>query len=204
MASALEDIRKHLAELRARLDEDLDHAQARLNYRLDHGRAVFDAEVLARQRALRVRLGTFLRQTRPLVVLTAPVIYALILPVALLDLAVSLYQAICFPVYGIAKVRRRDHLVLDRHLLAYLNLLQKLNCLYCGYCNGVISYVREVAARTEQYWCPIKHARRAEGLHECHADFADYGDAEDWLARLPDLRAALRPQADETRHRPAP
>lgn len=204
MASALEDIRKHLAELQERLDEDLDQARQRLNYRLDHGRAVFDAEVLARQRALRVRLGDFLRQTRPLVVLTAPVIYALILPFALLDAFVSLYQVICFPVYRIEKVRRGDHIVLDRHLLAYLNLLQKLNCLYCGYCNGVISYVREVAARTEQYWCPIKHAHRATGLHERHADFADYGDAEDWLARLPELRAALHPQTRDTQRRPAP
>ena len=39
----------------------------------------------------------------PLVVLTAPVIYSLIFPLLLLDMFVTVYQAICFPGYGIAK-----------------------------------------------------------------------------------------------------
>ena len=28
---------------------------------------------------------------------------------------------------------------------------KKLNCVYCGYANGVIGHAREIAARTEQY-----------------------------------------------------
>ena len=90
----------------------------------------------------------------------------------------TLYQAICFPVYGLAKVRRADHLVFDRHHLPYLNALEKLTCAYCSYANGLISYVREIAARTEAYWCPIKHARRMVMTHAHYADFADFGDAE--------------------------
>ena len=43
-----------------------------------------------------------------MVVLTAPVIYAGILPFALLDLFVGIYQAVCFPIYGIAKVKRGE------------------------------------------------------------------------------------------------
>ena len=55
------------------------------------------------------------------------------------------YQAICFPVYKIPKVRRRDYLVFDRHHLAYLNIIEKINCAYCSYANGAIAFMREVA-----------------------------------------------------------
>ena len=101
----------------------------------------------------------------------------MILPFVLLDLFVTVYQAICFPVYRIPKVRRGDYLIFDRSHLAYLNGLEKLNCAYCSYANGLIAYVREIAGRTEQHWCPIKHARRVIGAHPRYAAFEDYGDA---------------------------
>ncbi len=94
------------------------------------------------------------------------------------------FQAICFPVYGITKVRRSDYFVFDRQYLAYLNALEKFNCAYCSYGNGVVAYVREVASRTEQYWCPIKHARRLVGAHARYAAFADFGDAENFRKKL--------------------
>jgi hypothetical protein len=119
-----------------------------------------------------------------LTVLTAPVIYAMIVPIVLLDVSMMLYQAICFPVYGIPKVRRRDYLVFDRQHLAYLNAIEKLNCAYCSYANNMIAFVREVAARTEIYWCPIKHARRVLGPHPHYQGFADFGDAKAFRARL--------------------
>jgi hypothetical protein len=102
----------------------------------------------------------------------------------LLDLSVTIYQAVCFPAYGIEKVHRKDYLVFDRHHLAYLNALEKLNCAYCSYANGLIAYVREIAARTEQYWCPIKHARRVIGAHPHYSRFEDFGDAEGYRKRL--------------------
>ena len=75
---------------------------------------------------------------RPMVILTAPVIYSVIIPFVLLDLFVSLYQAVCFPVYGIEKVRRRDYIAYDRKHLSYLNGFEKLNCVYCAYGNGLL------------------------------------------------------------------
>jgi hypothetical protein len=81
---------------------------------------------------------------------------ALVLPLVLVDLFTTLYQRVCFPVYGIGRVRRDDYVIIDRHLLGYLNLLEKLHCVYCG-------YAREFASRTEQYFCPIKHAVMAAG-----------------------------------------
>ena len=190
--SPVERLKEALRALEAEIDAELDQSRDRLRYRIERGRIRFDHEVLARHRAAKVRLREFLGAARPMVILTAPVIYSLILPFALLDLFVSLYQAICFPVYGIAKVRRADHIAIDRQHLAYLNGLQKLNCVYCGYCNGLISFVREVAGRTEQYWCPIKHARRMAGRHEQYGDFVAYGDAEGFREGSEGLRERLK------------
>ncbi len=173
-----EKLLTRIRDLQDQLEEEFRRRRAEFRYQFKNGRVVFEEEVRARHREFRVRLGTFLRNTRPMVVLTAPVIYSLIVPFVLLDLFVTLYQAICFPVYGIDKVRRRDFIRVDRHHLAYLNALQKLNCVYCGYCNGLIGFVQEVAGRTEAYWCPIKHAARVGSHHAYYAQFVDYGDAE--------------------------
>ena len=74
-----------------------------------------------------------------------------------------------------AKVRRGDHGVLGRQYLGYLNVIERINCYYCGYFNGLIAYIQEIAARTEQYWCPIKHARGYLLAHSRAANFADFG-----------------------------
>jgi hypothetical protein len=145
-------------------------------------------EFLRRQRRYRVGLLRFLRTARPLVVLTAPVIYAGWIPFLLMDLFVTLYQWICFPVYGIPRVKRSEYLVFDREDLPYLNAIEKFNCFYCSYGNGVAGYTREVAARTEQYWCPIKHARRLHDAHGRYPHFFDHGDAEAYRAGLKRLR----------------
>ena len=111
-------------------------------------------------------------------------IYSLIVPFVLLDACVSLYQAVCFPAYGIAKVRRGDYFAFDRAHLGYLNALEKLNCAYCTYANGLIAYVRKIGSRTEAYWCPIKHARRTMGTHARYVGFEDFGDGEGYRVQL--------------------
>jgi hypothetical protein len=153
---------------------------------------VFEAEVLRVQREIKTRLSRYVLNANPLIVLTAPVIYSLIVPVALLDLSVMLYQAICFPVYKIPKVRRRDYWVFDRHHLAYLNLIEKINCAYCSYCNNAIAFAREVASRTEVYWCPIKHARRVLGPHPHYQGFADFGDAKAYREKLEEMKKGVK------------
>jgi hypothetical protein len=125
-------------------------------------------------------------------VLATPVIYSTLVPFAVLDAWISLYQAICFRLWGLRPVRRRDYFVIDRHTLGYLNAIERLNCLFCSYANGLIGYVREITARTEQYWCPIKHARRVRHPHGRYASFVPYGDAERYERDLPTLRRALK------------
>lgn len=88
-------------------------------------------------------------------------------------------------------MRRADYVWFDRIHLAYLNWLEALNCLYCGYANGVVAYVREMAGRTERYWCPIKHALRVSDPYRRYCQFLEYGDAEGYRARLA-FRQALR------------
>ncbi|MCE9633488.1 MAG: hypothetical protein K8Q92_04810, partial [Methylophilales bacterium] len=44
--------------------------------------------------------------TRPQNLITGPIIYGMAVPIVLLDLCISFYQATCFPIYGITKVRR--------------------------------------------------------------------------------------------------
>ena len=80
-------------------------------------------------------------------------------------------------------MQRRDHVTFDRQHLAYLNGLEKLNCVYCSYANGLLSYAREIAGRTEKHWCPIKHARRLSGTHQYYPDFLEYGDAHGYRHR---------------------
>jgi len=145
-------------------------------------------EFLRQQRRYKTGLFRFLLRTRLLVALTAPIIYAGWIPFLLMDIFVTVFQTISFPVYRIPRVRRSDYLVFDRKDLPYLNIIEKFNCFYCSYGNGVAAYTREVAARTEQYWCPIKHARRVKAAHEHYPKFADFGDAEAYRQGLNRLR----------------
>lgn len=119
---------------------------------------------------------------------TAPVVYSIVLPIAVLDVWVRVYQAVCFRAWGIPRVPRRPYFTFDRRALPYLNGLERLNCIFCAYANGVFAWVREVAARTEQYWCPIRHRRRVRDPHARYGNFVAYGDAGAYRQRLPELR----------------
>jgi hypothetical protein len=79
-------------------------------------------------------------------------------------------------------------IILDRQKLRYLNTMERLNCAYCGYVNGVIAHVQEIAGRTEQHWCPIKHAVRLKMMHSRYQHFLDYGDAEQYRKRIEEVR----------------
>ncbi len=183
--------------LEGELDAELAKRRAELRIGIEHGRIAFEEELLRRHAELRQKLLPYLFGAHPLVMLVSPVIYAGIVPLLLLDLFVSIYQAACFPIYGIAKIKRADYFVFDRHHLAYLNAVEKLNCAYCSYANGLVAYVREIASRTEQYWCPIKHARRVISTHQRYALFEDYGDAEHYQRRLEEQRKALAKEKEE-------
>lgn len=194
MAEMLERLLGRLREVQDEIEEEIAKQREAFRFRIERGRVVFEEDIRARHRAARESLRSFLGRTRPMHVVTAPVIYALIVPLAFLDLCVTVFQWICFPAYGIERVRRRDYVVIDRQQLGYLNGLQKLNCVYCGYANGMIGYAREVASRTEEYWCPVKHSRRVPDPHSRYPSFLDFGDAEGFRRHIAE---AEKPESGE-------
>lgn len=197
MSAQIDHLLKRISELYDEVDAELSRHRDAFRYTLKNGKVRFEEAAKRDHRKMRVRLTKFLSKTRPMVVLTAPFIYALIIPFVILDIFVSLYHAICFPAYGIPRVRRSDYIRVDRHHLQYLNGLQKLNCVYCGYCNGLIGWVREVASRTEAYWCPIKHADRIANPHPFYPHFTDFGDAEGFRSGLESVRDRVTGKANK-------
>ncbi|WP_421785653.1 hypothetical protein [Hyphobacterium sp.] len=185
-----------IRDLEAELEEKLIERRRDLQFKWTNNRAVFSREIETRQRKLKISARRFFANSGILEILTSPFIYAVTLPLILLDIFASIFQLVCFPVYGIRQVKRRDYVVFDRHRLAYLNVLQKINCTYCAYANGVLAYVQEIASRTEQYWCPIKHAARVKGAHRRYAAFLDYGDIESYPESLEAQRKALKDEPE--------
>jgi hypothetical protein len=196
--NTLERTAARLREAEDDLERDVEAQQQRWGYRLSRGRVEFDEAASRAHRRHKRSLRAFVAESSLLNLLTAPVIYSLIVPLLLLDAWVTMYQWVCFPIYGIAAVPRRSYVVMDRHRLGYLNAIEKINCEYCSYANGLIAYIREVAARTEQYWCPIKHSRAIPSPHSRYHLFVDYGDGTGYRDHLPSLRRALRPPSGES------
>ncbi|MEQ8332019.1 hypothetical protein [Nisaea sp.] len=204
MEEEIDDLVRRLVRLEDELERKLEAQRDRFRYRLEEKRAVFEESVDRQHRLLKTGIVTFLRRSPLASLVVAPAVYGLIIPVALLDLAVCIFQLVCFTAWGMERVRRADHVIVDRHRLAYLNGIEKLNCWYCGYANGVIGFAREVASRTEQYWCPIKHALRVRGRHSRYRQFVEYGDAEGFRAQLETLRDKVRKTPETRLEKPDP
>lgn len=166
---------------------------ARRQFRRHRRLAWLDRELRALHGRFRQGILAYIVEGSLPSLLTAPLIYLLLIPMLLLDAAVTLFQRVAFPIYGIAPVRRRAYFAIDRHRLAYLNAIEKVNCTYCSYANGLFAYVREVAGRTEQYWCPIRHARAIRDPHARYPHFLEYGDAAGYRRELSRLRRGLAP-----------
>jgi hypothetical protein len=188
----VQELVNQIHQLEEELRVALQEQEAKISYRIEGSRIRFDTAVKTAHKRLKTSLFIWLRNSRPQSFLSAPFVYSMILPIGLLDISLSIYQAICFRLYDIDRVKRSDFIVIDRHHLAYLNIIEKLNCIYCGYGNGVINYAREIISRTEQYWCPIKHARKVVDAHARYQAFVDYGDAAAYPIKLIDYRESLK------------
>lgn len=197
----IDELIQRIRKLEEEAQREFDRKSDDFRTVIDTGRIKFSQDV-AQLRRTRVPVMPYIAGASLSSLLVAPVIYSGIVPLVLLDAFLVVYQAVCFPVYRIAKVKRADYVVLDRGDLPYLNVIEKINCAYCGYANGLFAQAREVAARTEQYFCPIKHARRILAAHDLYPGFFEYGDAESYRSGLERLRGALEPEPEETRLAP--
>ncbi|MGE0762990.1 MAG: hypothetical protein AB7N80_06910 [Bdellovibrionales bacterium] len=197
MGANLQALLEEIRDLEMSVVEQIKQKEEDLLYSIKNRTVVFRKEIIEKHKALRKSVYRFLVESSSMSYVVAPVIYSMIIPALIMDIFVSVYQRICFPVYGIPKVKRNDYIVLDRNRLKYLNWIERINCDYCGYFNGLISYVREVASRTEQYFCPIRHALKVKGLHIRHARFLRYGEVDNYRERLAQLRKEVRETALE-------
>lgn len=186
---------QHLLDQMSVIEEDLRVAlqeqEANALFQIKGKRVEFEESIRQAHRRLKTGFFRWLVAYRPQNLITGPIIYGMFVPMAILDLLISFYQAACFPIYGIAKVTRADYFVYDRQHLEYLNFIEKFHCTYCAYGNGLMAYATEILARTEEYFCPIKHARKRLGKHAHYARFLDYGDAADYEARLEKFRVGM-------------
>ncbi len=193
--TSIDDILQQLKHLQEELEDEIDklleEKRLQFRYTLNKGKVRFEASIKKLQRYHKVGIFNYLRNARLGHLVSAPIIYCLIIPFLMLDIMITIYQTVCFRVYEIPRVQRKDYFLIDRQQLGYLNIIEKMNCIYCGYCNAVIEYVREIAAKTEQYWCPIKHASRTPDPHRYVERFVDFGDADAYKSRLKELQEQI-------------
>lgn len=195
MLQSMNDKINQLLSQMAALEDELRTAvhsqESRVFFQIKGKRVEFEKSARDAHRKLKTGVLRWLVRDRPQNLLTGPIIYSMIIPLLMLDACVSFYQWVCFPIYGIARVRRGDYLVFDRRHLGYLNAIEKFHCTYCEYGNGLMAYMTEILARTEQYFCPIKHAHKILGTHARYHRFLEYGEAEAYEAKLEEFRVAL-------------
>jgi len=196
MNDRIQNLLNQMAALEDELHTAIAEQQTSMFFQIKGKRIEFERSIKQAHKRLKTGFFRWLVTNRPQNLITGPIIYGMIIPLVILDLFVSFYQAACFPIYKIAKVRRADYIVLDRQHLEYLNFIEKFHCTYCAYGTGLIAYMYEIVARTEQYFCPIKHARKILGTHARYASFLDYGEATGYEAKLENFRIALSRVAD--------
>lgn len=191
MDTRIRDLVEKITALEDELRTALHERETQVQFTIRGKRIEFAQDIRAAHQRLKRGFFRWLVTDRWQNLITGPIIYGMALPMALFDLCVTFYQLTCFPIYGVARVRRADYMVFDRHQLGYLNFIERFHCEYCAYGNGLMAYATEILARTEQYFCPIKHARKIAGTHGRYAEFLSFGDAPDYHARLEAIRVAM-------------
>jgi len=198
MNEKMRDIIQQIKALEEEIQSELNKQGALWFYKIQGKRVEFERSIREKHRSLKLGIFHWFLTVRPQNYLTAPIIYGMAVPMVLFDLGVTFYQWTCFPVYGISRVRRADYIVFDRRHLAYLNIIEKFDCLYCSYGNGLMAYATEIFARTEQYFCPIKHAQKVLGMHARYQYFLDYGDAADLHKKFEEIRDDLIKEKEDS------
>lgn len=188
MNDRIREIIKEIDEMKLKLAEEIDKQESHISYQIKNGYVTFEQEVLAKQRENMKNLLTWFREVPLLHLLSSPIIYAMIIPAVLLDIILFVFQQVIFRIYKFELIKRSDYMHFDHRYLGYLNPIEKLNCLYCSYFNGLMLYASAVAGRTELFFCPIKHAKKVVAQHQYYEEFLSYGDEEEYQKKLKELR----------------
>ncbi|HSR74076.1 MAG TPA: hypothetical protein VLL31_04465 [Sulfurovum sp.] len=188
MNDKIREIIEEIDRMKLKLAEEIDKQESHISYEIKNGYVTFEKEVLAKQKENMKNLLSWFREVPLLHLLTAPLIYAMVIPAIIFDVLLFVYQQVAFRVFKFEFIKRSDYMHFDHHYLGYLNAIEKLNCLYCSYFNGLMLYASAIAGRTELYFCPIKHAKKVVAQHMYYDEFLSYGDEEDYQEKLKELR----------------
>ena len=184
MHASIREILEKIDKLNVELRWEYDRLAEKYGFELRKRKVIFLEEFRNRNKRFKFPTWKYVISTNIRHFLSIPFIYGVFPFAIFFDLIISFYQWICFPLYHIPIVKRKDYFIYERRFLDYLNIIQKVNCLYCSYFNGLAGYAVEIGSRTERYWCPIKSAHKPKFSHGWYKDFADYGSPEDWNEKI--------------------
>lgn len=188
MNDKIKEIIEEIEAMKLKLAEEISLQEEHISYEIKNGYTTFENEVLAKQKENMKNLLVWFRDIPLVYLLSAPLIYGMIIPVMFLDVILFVYQQVIFRIYKFEFIKRSDYVIFDHQHLGYLNSIEKLNCMYCSYFNGLMQYASVIAGRTELFFCPIKHAKRIVYEHKYYNKYLFYGDGEEYQKKLKKLR----------------
>ncbi|CAA6828206.1 MAG: Unknown protein [uncultured Sulfurovum sp.] len=188
MSERIETLLNELESIKMKLKEEIEEQERHISYEVHNGCVKFQNDVIEKQKKNMKHLFSWFKDIPLLHLLSSPLVYAMVIPALFLDLMLYIYQKVVFAIYKFKPIKRSDYIVFDRQYLAYLNPIEKINCLYCSYFNGLMQYASAIAGRSELYFCPIKHAKKMAYAHKHYYEFFAYGDEVDYQERLETLR----------------
>jgi hypothetical protein len=107
MAPYVERIVRRLHEAEEDLQREVHEQQRRWRFEVHRGRVRFDRGIRDAHRRMKQGIPAYIREGSLLSLVTAPVVYSLIVPLLVLDVWTTVYQCVCFPIYGVPRVHRR-------------------------------------------------------------------------------------------------
>lgn len=192
MSEKIKAIIEEIEELEQKLKDVIAEHESHIVYEIKNGYVSFEKDIFDQHREKMKHVLNYLMDVPIFHLISSPLIYLMILPAMIFDVMLFFYQQVIFRIYKFKFIKRSDYIVFDRHYLAYLNPIEKLNCIYCSYFNGLMHYTSEISAKTELYFCPIKHAKKIAYKHRYYHDFLTYGDEQDFQQKFQDLRKKIQ------------
>ncbi len=117
MLSKIGEILKRMEELKSQLQSEYEALMERYDYAVENRKIVFSEKAKRFQKDVREGVFHYLLSAEIRHLLSIPFIYAMIVPTIVLDLFLTVFQFTAFPLYGIERVRRSDHILFDRKYL---------------------------------------------------------------------------------------
>jgi len=112
MPTQIEVLLDKMRDLEDELVDELQKQQEQFSYEILKRRVYFEEKVIIRHKEYAKQLFNYIADAKLKHILSVPFIWICIVPVALMDITISLYQAICFSYlrYSQSKTTRLYHI----------------------------------------------------------------------------------------------